>query len=74
MDIAATLAATKIERWCHQGLEGDAVALRGIIEKVDRAGYVSVRFHTEIAAAVERFPRQAERQLPLPVPLKGRAS
>lgn len=71
MHIPATLSATKIERWKHQELGGDAVALRGIIEGVDRAGYVDVRFHSEVADAVQRFPRQAQRQLALPVPLKG---
>ncbi len=71
MSIPATLAATKILRWQHQELGGDAQALRGIIEGVDRAGYVNVRFHAEVTDALARFPRQAQRQLPLPVPLKG---
>lgn len=70
MQIPATLAATKLMRWQHQDLGGDAVALRGIIEKVDRAGYVDVRFHAEVSDAVRRFPRQAQRQLPLPAPIR----
>lgn len=73
MEIPSTLAATKIMRWLHQDLAGDAVALRGIIERVDRAGYVNMRFHTEVADAIQRFPRQGQRQLPLPVPLNDRA-
>lgn len=71
MKIPSTLAATKILRWQHQELGGDALALRDIIEKVDRAGYVDVRFHSEVSDAVARFPRQAQRVLALPVPLKG---
>jgi hypothetical protein len=54
MDIQPTLAATKIERWRQQGLPGDAVALRDIIERVDRAGYIDVRFHTGRAADGQR--------------------
>ena len=64
MTIAATEAATKIERWRHQQLDGDAVALRQVIEAADRADYMGARFHNLVVDQIRRH--MAALQLPLP--------
>jgi hypothetical protein len=73
LDEPKTLAATRIERWQHQLLGGDAVALREIIEAVRATDVTVARFLTLITSSIEeRRRREAHPQLPLrPVPVGG---
>ena len=61
---ATAAAATKIERWRPQQLDGDAVALRQVIEAADRADYMGARFHNLVVDQIRRH--MAALQLPLP--------
>lgn len=68
-------ATKRIERWCHQALEGDASTLADIIRAVDATDYVGARFHNLVVDKIRRAPRrqspQHELKLP-PVPISER--
>lgn len=64
------LAETQIERWKRE-LAGNALALADIIRGAAAAGYSELKFRMEVEAAIARWPHQAQRQLALPVSLKG---
>lgn len=74
MEIAAPLAATKIERWCHQELEGDAAGLAEIIRGADATDYMGARFHNLVVDGVRRRKQHVEGpQLALLPPRPGKA-
>lgn len=65
MDEPATLAATRVERWLHQRLDGDAATLKAIIEAVRASDLTPARFLTEIGNAIERARARPQPHLPL---------
>jgi hypothetical protein len=75
LDVNATLADTRLERWLRD-VSGDHAALAEIIAAADKADYVAARFHNLIVDQIRRhISRVAGLQLPLmpPNPSKVRA-
>lgn len=72
MEITAAAAATKIERWSHQGLEGDVVALAEIVRAADDTDLMGARFHNLVVDQIRRRQQQIKcPQLPLMPPRPG---
>jgi hypothetical protein len=73
MDETATLAATRIERWLHQRMGGNAVALREIIEAVRASDLVTARFLQLIGDSIQRWKQKPQPQLALLPPRPKKA-
>lgn len=72
MDDPTPKAATRVERWLNQNLNGDAVGLREIIESVAAGDTTVARFLVLVTDGIERWKRRPQPQLALLPPRPGR--
>lgn len=72
LDEPRTKAATRIERWLNQGLNGDAVALRAIVEAAHATDVSMARFLVLITEGIAQHKHRAAPRLHFgPAPIAG---